>query len=379
MPDLKTIIENHPIPILAGVCVVVAGCAAGTVGWFWEKSEALQTRGFEQQLTSVKSEYSDEIADLKQRLISIERQVSGGTLHVDVSKFPITSVEVPSLPSSYESLGDGRYFASPPKFSAWAQQPASQLDLASNILGDGAKILENAPGGLAAIISEKTGTLWQGSEPIAVSLPPSSVFRQSLGINELHLKPFIFVMPVDEALIKRTLKAMGTLMSSNEDSPAAAQESSQEIAKLLDAVAKEKKTAADAGQETTADDKTAAETDKLVDALAGMYRGDIAGFILTDLIMSNFQMALATGGTYKLIAADKKGNVFYMRTHIFFPGEGPGGNGASQAAFLDQEFFFVATPNGGVLIRIGVPSRDLRNDAYAWTQAWLTSLRVSID
>lgn len=89
--------------------------------------------------------------------------------------------------------------------------------------------------------------------------------------------------------------------------------------------------------------------------------------------------SVSAGATMKIMSSDKKGNVLYVRLHITFPSDNKDPTKKKRNIVLDLEFFFIGTSTGGVLVRTGVPSINFQTDAYAWTQAWLTSLRVPID
>jgi hypothetical protein len=54
-------------------------------------------------------------------------------------------------------------------------------------------------------------------------------------------------------------------------------------------------------------------------------------------------------------------------------------NGEVQNLVLAEETFFFSIGSKEILVRIRIPTIDLRSDAYTWTQAWLTSLKIPIE
>jgi hypothetical protein len=378
MPILKEVIENHPFRVFVAASITAGTISAGIVAWFWNQSVSLKELAFQNQISGLKSEFGEQISDLKQRLISIERRVQGEKLYLDVSKIPIRSVDVPTLTASYKSFSQGKFFASPPTISPWTQTPASQLDLATDIFGERfGKMIGNMPG-VGAVLSEKTGIMWRGGDVRKIILQSNTPLAQ-MDVREVRLRPFVFAMPVDSSLISRMAQGFKSLSTDKENEQGKIR---ARLEKLVVDVQKsggggnriDSATGKESGQEAVTKNAQNVgikepEMD-LVNLLSTVSRDDLAGF----------QFAVMSGGTFKVVATEKKGNVFYLRLNIVFSSAANVQKGGQAGTVVfDEEFFFIGTPAGGLLVRTGIPSTDLRSEAYVWTQAWLTSLRVPID
>jgi hypothetical protein len=119
--------------------------------------------------------------------------------------------------------------------------------------------------------------------------------------------------------------------------------------------------------------------EEVTEALSETWSGDLAAFVLNDTVVQGYALASQAQAGYHIISADKKGNVVYLRTQTVFDGVLLEASTSPVRIYLDEEIFFIAGRDKGLLVRIRIPSKDLRSEAYAWTQAWLTSLRIPID
>ncbi|MDR5749995.1 MULTISPECIES: hypothetical protein [unclassified Caballeronia] len=381
---LKATIENHPLAVLAGVVIAAATLTAGVIGWFWKESDHLQDIQFKTELSSTSAKFEAKISDLSLRLASIERRVGDTKLYLDVLRIPITASDVNALPASYSSFDSGYFFVSVPASGTWTGSAATQLDVAISMFGDSARKMVDAVGQALPVTVKYKGFLWKSSEVITSQLAPSA-FTQMLGNDKFQFHPYLFIMGIDQAYVNDALKQIKGIFA--EKPPEAA-----EIAKSI-AVLDQLRTA-DGGKDknasaTNAAPLAAAKNEVLqksdleqgvLDALSATSREDLAGFLLVDALLSRLQLSTFAGGSLKVVATQKKGNVWYLRTQMVLPTASMQGDKAVTAqVILDEEFFFIGTTRGGVLVRSGVPSLALRSDAYAWTSSLLSSLRVTVD
>jgi hypothetical protein len=367
MPSLKTVIEENPFRAVAAAAAAMTTVAISCLTWFYMQSASLKDKVHESAMSTVRSELNEQVSDLKRRLLSIERRVQGERLYIDISKIPISATEMPLLSADYKSFGSATFFVSPPAFAAWAPKPqASQLDLIKLILGErvGEAVGSSA---LGALVSERSGTLWTGTEVVEVPVPDSSSLKGM--VSTLRISPFIFAMYVDDAYIRRTMSAVASVLGIE------ARPTTDRQQFAIEAISN---SAATSDIDVGIDHRAAiSKTQALIDQFAEFASDDLATLMLTDALASRTQLALILQATLRVVAAEKKGNVFYVRTHMQFRGP-TAKDPLGDRMVLDEEVFFIGTGRGGVLVRIGIPSQNLRSDAYAWTQAWLVSLRVPI-
>lgn len=381
MANLKDTLENHPISVFTVFAIAVVSITAGTVGWFWYQSLAIEKNISKQQITSIRNDLNGQIEDLKRRLISIERRVGGSSLYLDVSKLSIASTEIPSLEKEYKSFQDGKFFVLPPSFDEWSQAPASQLDLAAILFGDDLKQEFKGSSDMMEMLSKKSGVIWQGKQGAEIALQAQTPFYK-MGTHQLNIRPFVFAFPLDESLIQRTTQGvMLHVLKSDKNEKERLDKLLSETKGLIASFNKDngtEKPEADAKtpiNENRMDDESITQ---LIDSLAAISRDDLAGYILLDQLTSHFMLSLATGSSMKVVAADKKGNVLYIHLHTVFPAEKTKDGAVGNKLVLDEEIFFVGNSKGGLLIRTGIPSKDLRSPAYAWTHGWLASLRIPL-
>ena len=102
-----------------------------------------------------------------------------------------------------------------------------------------------------------------------------------------------------------------------------------------------------------------------------------------DEIGRGFNLARLAGGTFRLTSAEKKGSVLYLSSEIIFSDQEVGEPKRKADVVLQQEAVLIASGGSGLFIRMSVPSYDRvseqTRDAVAWTQAWLTSLKVPVN
>jgi len=241
--------------------------------------------------------------------------------------------------------------------------------------------------GLGQLLSEKNLLMWRPKEFMTLRLSdiPGPM-------KKLTLFPSVTVMPIDTHFLEQITKGVVTLLDDHEDK----EQSINQIASLLEGMKESQisKTENDvsepsSGTEEAQDDKEEKDTslskeslterEHLFDALSGAYSEDLAGLVLFDSLSRGFNMATMAGAVYRVVSADKKGNVLYLRAQTTFKDVYVDEDDNPSRVYLDEEFFFLCAGNKGLLVQTSVPSKDLRSDAYAWTQAWLTSLRVPME
>ncbi|TDY24310.1 hypothetical protein B0G81_4727 [Paraburkholderia sp. BL6665CI2N2] len=381
---LKKTIDNNPLVVLAGVVVTSVTLAGAVTGWFWKESDQLKEIQYKNELNSTSSKLEAKISDLSLRLSSIERRVGDTKLFLDVLRIPITAQDINALPASYTSFDSGYFFVSVPASATWSGGAASQLDMGVAMLGDSARKMLDTVGEKLPVMAKKKGVLWKSSETVNAQLAPS-VFTNQLGTDHFQFHPYLFVMGVDQAYISDVQKQFSGALNAT---PPQTAEISKSVAALKQLLSSDDKKGADMSASGASSAKAPASKkhrnvdveQNILDGLAATSRGDLAGFLLIDALMSRFQMSLFTGGSVKIITTQKKGNVWYLRTQLVLPTvSGPDDKPVTSQVILDEELFFIGTARGGVLVRSGVPSLSLRSDAYTWTTSLLSSLRVTVD
>ena len=377
----KDIVQSHPLSILILTVIGTAGVAGGTVQWFAIQNTHLKQQIHEKTIKSIKTKRDRTIEDLKIRLLSIERRVGGENLFLDVTKIPIPTFEVRTLSKDYVGYSEGRFYVSVPKFGSWNMKELSQLNLAAQMFGD-QQVLPKPASDLSEVLGEKNIVVWQPEN--ALSILASS----PMGERRVSLVPSVMVMPISQEYISRVSRGVFEMLDDTLNRKREINDLFSILAKITDDGASEPDNPSDNSKDPTSeghpngqdtDEKPIAELDQILDALSGAFSGDLAAFALSDAIQRGFLTATILGGHYRVQAADKKGNVLYLRAQTILDKVQVDGGNETARVYLDEEFFYFGVGNRGMLVRITVPSTDLRSDAYAWTQAWLVSLRISVE
>ena len=349
MSTKKNKFEKFPsFKQLLAACITSISIGVGATSWFWNHSSSLKEIEFENKLSDERYDCKSEKDDLKLRLTSIERQVGKEKYYFDVSKIAISSASLPILHKTHKPFCFGKFYVAPPVFEEWESKPASQLDLIP-LMFDKKNIsfINQKLGSIGIIISEKTGILWKGNNSIEVQLPSGCKLNEQLDGNGLKLSPFVFAMPIDFSIIKKIHEDFGKGTDANQVSLG-----SEDEGKL---------------------------NGSSIDKLSDLYRSDLAGFFLADFLMLRWEFSLLTDAKMKIVSAQKKGNIFYIRIQTVFPSANTDKTKKKHNVIFDEEMLFIGTAESGVIVRIGVPSIDFQTAAYEWTRAWLISLRVPID
>jgi len=384
MSRIKKAIDDNPIAVLAGVVVGAATLAGSVTGWFWKQSDDLRELQYKTELDSTRSKLEDRISDLSVRLASIERRVGESKVYLDVLKIPIVNSDISVLPASYRSFSSGSYFASVPKSDLWTETPASQIDLIIAMLGESSRKMAEMTAKAIPIMSEKSGILWKSSQVVDAKLAPSP-FTSMGEFDKLQLHPYLFIMQVDESYMEKTGRQVARAI---DDASRDNVDLAKELAKISQPPVRDNKNGQipetpDAAKKGNAKAAIARDVDfdeGFLNTLASVSRDDLAGLVLIDSLISRLQFSILANGSLKVLATQKKGNVCYVRTQLILPTiSGPESKPITSKTVLDEELFFIGTSRGGLMIRSGVPTTNMKSDAYAWTTAMLSSLRVLVD
>lgn len=386
MVSLKKYIESHPAAALSTVIFATAGVVGGSSAWFYQQQSSLVEERHKTEIDHVESELSDQINDLKTRLVSIGRRVGGEDLYLDVASIPIDNSSLRTLPSEFKSYQNGYYYVSVPTFEIWEHlEKQSQLDYFEMVFGEEFTQMLAQYERLGNVLSERNMVMWRSPNSIDVELSSNPI-----GVEQLKFWPIIQVMTIDSGYIDRMSQAIGEIFDFEDE-----RDYEEELETLLDMLESQTvirdSEGAENGSASHSSDAASDldnseprnqrdEFDQLVfaDELTGIIDDDLAGFLLFDRIASGYQLAGTFGAKFRVLSVEKKGNVLYAQTETIFDSQETATSSGGKV-FLGEETFFIGIGDGGLLVRVLVPSIEPRSDAYTWTQAWLTGLRVPLE
>src|SRR5262249_28013816 len=138
-------------------------------------------------------------------------------------------------------------------------------------------------------------------------------------------RPFVFAFPIAPDFFEKTVGAIVSFQREEEERTTAL----KELLTKLDVNERSKTVAAanpvgvgslsQTSDETGPGADSAAASEDVVELLTGVGRDDLAGFLLMDALMSRFQIATILGGSMRVVGAQKKANVCYLRIQTFIP------------------------------------------------------------
>jgi hypothetical protein len=112
-------------------------------------------------------------------------------------------------------------------------------------------------------------------------------------------------------------------------------------------------------------------SDAMLEELSRLYNSDAAGFFLYRSIVQDFQLSLKNRAIFRILDAERKGNVLYLHAQTVFPSTDQTGK-----VYWDREIICIGGKEATYLITTSAPSRDLLPSAGPWITAWLSGLRI---
>ena len=352
--SFRNLLDSHPFFVLMAFLVSTAAITGGVVQWNADVSSKL-----------LQQKYEYTINNLKSRLASI--RIGSGTddLLLSVADMQMPSSKIRSLSTKYSSFNyngaPGRFYVSVPEFVDWSRRAMTSMDLIQERIPD-ISILSRAD---TNALTRDKWVVWQSPQNIEVSVqnrqgdnvrmvlaPFVAVGKISYTDIEAAIKDIDNTLSELQATIEQGLRLLGVLLG--DDSPR-----NSLVSILLDG------------------DDAALSVDRTMDLLSILYSSDVAAHILNGQLSSGIATAALFNGTYNLQAIERKGNVLYLQSITRLSVEDDV-NG-SGSVYLVQDYLSIGVGDHIVQVLVNVPSRDLTSDAYAWTRAWLASLRIPIE
>ena len=116
--------------------------------------------------------------------------------------------------------------------------------------------------------------------------------------------------------------------------------------------------------------------DQLLDAVLRVLDSDYSTTVLVDAIVGSFYTALERGHDYRLLDVQKKDNIMYMRSLSIYKNATIDGIEEPSDVYIDHELLYIDHGDAPTIVRISVPSTDMRAEVYKWPWELISSLRV---
>ncbi len=312
----KNWFEGNAFFVVVGACVATGGVVAGVMQYYSG-----------QRIEIIKEQHASEMSGLKTQLASISRSI-GHEEYLDVTKIVVSRDRI--SPAANSQYFDDAEFYAPQASGAWRYSKTSEAALAESLTeADVTKVpfIQKA-GNLAPI------HMWRTKKTLSV--------RGGPGFKNLF--PYVYVERVSVESFKG---AVGALVSKDESPP------------------------------TTTQSKETARPTGSNPSLDSMFRGDIAGKLLTFILAA--QLSLEDVMPAELLNVQKVHNVVYVAVRytlkdvevekIKYP-----------HYYIYSEVVIISDGPNATIVKTFVPSPDPSGNAdYSqYVSSWLNDLRVLV-
>jgi hypothetical protein len=363
-------LESRPLVVLVGAAIAVSSTTLGVAKYFFDQEKNISEKSHSAELQQVKMDHEAKIKELQGRLLSIERHIGTETIW-DVSKVLVSPSQVRGLGGDFTYFDDLQCYLAVPTSGTWIFKQTNELELTGMILGAKWASEQLATAG-GKLMSGMKVSCWRGPDgfDIETTEPQMPV---------IHAFPYVFV----ERLNNRKLRqAMGKFI--NEQELEAKQKTVEQGKRNLNEKPVEKipvdtaATASPAGETASpaatiekAESAKPSEAEKEAfldllldsDIVGGMLNSNISGVIL--------MASMVDGASYRILDAEKKGNVFYLHSQIVFPQ-----SGTRPKVYLERESICIGDNEDTIIIQTSAPSTDQRPAEATWINGFIAGLRV---
>ena len=370
---LKAYVEHQPFFVITSVVLVVATTTGSIVQYFAQERASLQQTAHRLELAQQQQERDDILRKFTRYLSSIGVGIEDEERLLDVTEIPIRLADVPTLAEGYTAVeysgADGRFYVAVPELGNWTMKSMSELDMMRQQLPEGVIPEHIEP--IADLVSEERLVAWQSATTLDVSVSDSD--GNSL---RLSLVPSVSVQKLDREFFSRAFEAARDMQREKEEMQDAWIGILERLEELTNRLAQLGEGTADVeitgiGRQDDDRQEIVPEVDRALDALARIFGGSMSALVLAAGVQEGLLRAMEYGGSYDIHAAEKKGNVLYVRSLNTFDVTLDGMDETSRV-FLIQEVLYIGMGEEGTVVNIFIPAMDLRSESYAWTRGWLT-------
>jgi len=314
--DWKGWLEKNAFFVVLGACVATGSVVASVMEYYSS-----------QKIEIIKQQQDSEVSDLKVQLASISRNI-GHEEYLDVRKIVVPRDRVSPSPNS--QYFDDAEFYGPTATGDWAYSKTSEAALIQTLFGadvSGSSFVKKV-GNLAPIY------LWRAKETLNVQGNP--VFK--------NLFSYVYVEKVP---VEQFKGAVGSLVSNNAPPPA------------------------------TPVSKESTRPNNSDSTLDSLFRGDIAGKLLTFVLVS--QLAVGQTMPCELLNVQKIHNVVYLAIR-YTMNDVQVQKIAYPHYYLYSEVVIISDGPNFTMIKTLVPSPDPsgNTDDFRYLTGWFNDLRVLV-
>ncbi|HEU5237906.1 MAG TPA: hypothetical protein VFU37_12285 [Pyrinomonadaceae bacterium] len=365
-------LETRPLVVLVGAAVAVSSTTLAVTKYFFDQERKIAEQSRAAELQQAKSDLAAKIKELEGRLLSIERHVGTETIW-DLNTVLVSPRQVKALGSDFTYFDDLQVYLSVPKSEAWTFKQMNEMEFGGMVYGS-KWLKDQLATPLGRMMSETKISCWRGPDAFEIVTTDPQV-------PLLHVFPYVSIERVNN---QKLLQYMGKFIDEQERE--AKQKAVDEAKGTLDQKRDQKlpidTVAASPSATETGSADTEGEThessrlskvEAKKEALNRLVNADIVSFFLLSSIMDGYHEAarVKKGASFRVLNAEKEGNVFYVHAQIVVPA-----SGTRPKVYLDNEIICISDSEDMVAIQTLAPSTDQRPPEAAWINSWLAGLRV---
>lgn len=364
---------------LAITVVSTVGGTAYFLGRKFERAEGLES----------KQTLNQQNADLKTRLVSIERRVapSSEKKYFDVRILQVAPSELRRLSAEYKSFANGRFFVNAPIRDPWQYREMDGLEVGklgvfSSVFGSVAQ--EPA----LRHLLEGTRHVWQSPSAGEIS------YELGTGNSRIKVSGNLTATAVVQQVVRKSLKdnvsAVISVIASATNKESNAGKTSVVVPAEKPKADNAETPKADNAETPKVDNKesetTKEQIEQVTSRLADIYDSTAAGFVLFDQLAGAVLFSIHDPSVIlKIHSIQQQLNVFYLDVEYLIPNvtvtrsSSNCVQGSTITLSVRREMFFFSNKDGGYLIGVEVPSCDQgRSSVFEWISQWLAGLRIVV-
>ena len=363
---LREFVDRHPAATAIVLVFVSASATATILIYLHGRDTNLLNSAYRAELAQVRTEMGnanralkEENSDLITRMASIERGIEGDTVFFDITKLSIPSDTLRTLSESYRPFQDGKFFVNTPNLENWKHEKTTEGAFMEEQFGR-ELFHKMLPQAMITQLNNADLDIWRHTESLEFVATLRAIGSAKNKGMKIPLYPHIKV----QAFTKRQLQdAVSSFLEPDSYS------------KILDEFSE---TNTQDQEFSIPELKTVDTISSALESLSNAMFDDVTGILLMSILQQGYMFAtLIEDSRFKVLSAQKKGNVLYLKAQIILQGSW-GSSTNIERVILDREYFVIGTGQEFILIEISVPSQYGQHEAFQWVSTWLTGLRIPL-
>ena len=348
---MKEFIENHPAIIVLVACVTCVSATYGVLTFLYDREFRLS-----------KLEHEKKISELTEQIASIDRGIAvDGLRRFNVATSLVDQDKMLQLSGDYESLEPDLVAVKVPTLEEWKFEKLSEASMyeleLSDLCNENISIKLTDKDGLST--EGRSVFAWHKRERSSVFFGLGEHVSSEFECNYLLSFPALYTFVIDKEWIDDKVKFFTVLQEldpSEKDLEAKIKEFKQNPERLLL-------------------DSDAASAHLNAD---NPFFGELTGpFLVNKLYEVLMLLTIQPEITGRIMTIEKRINTLYVHFRYTVPVSlTKDALDERKTVIVDDEYFVMSTGDRAVVINIKLPTYKNHGDNVAWTQGWLSGLRV---